>query len=172
MKKELNARDIMQTDVRSIPQTMSVVDALRLLISEGLSGVPVFDGPKLIGIISRSDIIQYLSRDMATADVEYDYYWEFEATMLFGPRLGQHTSEQIKFVEQRLSDLAVLDLMVRDVISVAPSTPLREVARLMSGKHIHRVLVVKNAELKGVITTMDFTRLFACGQATDHIEHA
>ncbi len=161
MEKELTARDIMQKDVRCVPQTMSVVEVLRLLISEGLSGVPVFDGHKLAGIISRSDIIQYLSRDQATADIECDYYWEFEASTCIAPGLDQHASEQIKLVERRLENLAALDLMVRDVISVSPSTPLREVARLMHGKHIHRVLVVNNAELNGVITTMDFTQLFA-----------
>jgi CBS domain-containing protein len=161
MRKELTAQDIMQTDVRCVPQSMSVIELQQLLISEGLSGVPVLDGHTLTGIISRSDIIQHLSQDQATADVECDYYWELESTTFFSPGLDQHTSEQITFVDQRLANLAVSDLMVRDVISVAPSTPLREVARLMYGKHIHRVLVVKNAELKGVITTMDFTRLFA-----------
>ncbi len=163
MVKELTARDIMQTDVRWVPHTMSVLELQRLLISEGLSGVPVLDGNRLTGIISRSDILQHLSRNQATTDVECDYYWEFESTASFSPGLDQHTSEQITFVEQRLADLTVLDLMVKDVISVPPSMPLREVAHLMYGKHIHRVLVVEGAKLKGVITTMDFTRLVASG---------
>lgn len=45
-------------------------------------------------------------------------------------------------------------------LEVAPDTPLSEVARHMVGRHVHHVLVMKDREVVGVVSSLDFVRQF------------
>jgi CBS domain-containing protein len=165
MSSELTAQELMQSEVRSVSSAMPVIELEHLLIRDGLGGVAVIDDDKLVGIISRSDILRYLSDEDGPDSEDADYYWDFGVAAGVDPAASHRSSAQAKLVEKMLSELSVADLMVRDVISVSPSTGVSEVACLMEGKHIHRVLVVEGDTLCGVITTMDMTRLLADGRA-------
>jgi len=59
MSSELTAQDLMQSEVRSVSSAMPVIELEHLLIRDGLGGVAVIDDGKLVGIISRSDILRY-----------------------------------------------------------------------------------------------------------------
>jgi predicted transcriptional regulator len=48
-------------------------------------------------------------------------------------------------------------------ISVAPDTPIHEVARLMDEHQIHHVVVRDGDGIAGVVSSMDFVRMFAHG---------
>ena len=48
-------------------------------------------------------------------------------------------------------------------ISVAPDTSIHEVARLMDEQQIHHVVVRDGDGIAGVVSSMDFVRLFARG---------
>lgn len=52
-------------------------------------------------------------------------------------------------------DRNVRTLMTSAVQSVAPSTPLLRVAQIMSVGHIHRLPVIANERLVGVVSTLD-----------------
>ena len=165
MSSELTAQDLMKTEVRSVPSSMPVTELEQLLIRDAMGGVAVIDDDKLVGIISRSDILNYLSDEDGPDSIEAEYYWDFGVAGGVDQAAAHRSPAQAKLVEKMLSDLSVADLMIRDVISVAPSAPVSEVAKVMEGKHIHRVLVVEAGALRGVITTMDMTRLIADGRA-------
>ncbi|HVL75741.1 MAG TPA: CBS domain-containing protein [Noviherbaspirillum sp.] len=45
-------------------------------------------------------------------------------------------------------------------IEVTPETPLSEVARLMLTHKVHHVLVMKNEDLQGIVSSLDFVRLY------------
>jgi CBS domain-containing protein len=55
--------------------------------------------------------------------------------------------------------------MIHDVLSVRPDDSLAEVAGLLIDKHIHRVPVVEDDRLVGMVSSLDFVRLFAEGKA-------
>lgn len=62
------------------------------------------------------------------------------------------------FLRQRgpaLRSKRVRDLMVRDVVAIAPSTTLTEAARLMRDHNVGMLPVIVNARLAGVITDRD-----------------
>ena len=50
--------------------------------------------------------------------------------------------------------------MTREVVAVSPHAPIGEVAETMREQHVHRVLVIENRELLGVLTTFDLLRAF------------
>lgn len=54
----LTARNAMATDVPTIDPSTPVSDALRLMDNIGVNGIPVTDNGKLVGIVTKSDLIQ------------------------------------------------------------------------------------------------------------------
>ncbi len=59
------------------------------------------------------------------------------------------------------SDEAITNVMVKDVISIAPGTTLGDAGRKMRDKRIHRVLVIEDGTLAGVLSTREVMRAIA-----------
>lgn len=47
------------------------------------------------------------------------------------------------------------DIMVPDVVTIAPGASVAEAARVMRERRIHRLVVVENREVVGLLTTFD-----------------
>jgi len=164
MGEELTADQVMARDVYSVPSTMSLVELERTLIEHRFGGVPVVDDGRLVGVISRSDLVKHLTADQAAESVDTDYFWDMGGTTKLDDDVRGRATADRSVVEAMLADLVVADLMVRDVIQVSPAAPVSEIAALMVSRRIHRVLVVEGASVCGVVTTMDLARLFADGR--------
>jgi CBS domain-containing protein len=69
----LLVRGVMTTRVRSVPVTADVADVARLFLDERLRSVPVVDGERLAGIVSRRDLLSTLVRpdDDIASDVRH-----------------------------------------------------------------------------------------------------
>jgi CBS domain-containing protein len=56
-------------------------------------------------------------------------------------------------------DLTARDAMSRELVSVPSTATVAEIAKVMRSQRIHRVLVIDNKELLGVITTFDLLQV-------------
>jgi CBS-domain-containing membrane protein len=63
-----------------------------------------------------------------------------------------------------LAEHTVSEAMTRTVIAVGPETPARAAARLMTRFDIHRVLVLDEGNLRGVLSSMDVVRAAGLGR--------
>ena len=76
---------------------------------------------------------------------------------------------QASFLSPRFEDAKVYDAMRVGVISCAPDTPLREVARMMSTYHVHSIVVNEvgggDGAPWGVVSDLDLA--LAAGRATE-----
>jgi len=61
------AQDLMVSPVLTVPETASVPDIADLLAQSHIKRVPVMRGSKLVGIVSRADIVKALARVEAPA---------------------------------------------------------------------------------------------------------
>jgi CBS domain-containing protein len=61
---------VMTHDVRSVQQTADVSDVARLFVDDRLRSVPVVDGDRLVGIVSRRDLLRTLIRP--DAEIRHD----------------------------------------------------------------------------------------------------
>jgi len=154
----LTARDIMQGAVRTVDPDMSLVDFERLLLSERIGGAPVMDKGKLVGVVSRSDIIRVLSLEQSIAEVQsraYDHKSEVSerrAMELIGGHVGQ-----------RMQELRIRDAMTDVRATVDPDATLQEIARAMVTHKIHRVLVMQDGKMLGVVSRLELVRLIENG---------
>ena len=128
-------RDLMTTKVMTIEPDVPVAQAVELLADSHVSGLAVVDHQgHLIGVISTTDIVNA------------------EAEMAGEP------------VRDRLWSVAtVRDIMTRKALPVSPDLELREAALQMDYADVHRLFVMENDRLVGVISRSDINRAFAAG---------
>jgi len=154
------ARDVMQAEVRTVGPGMALADLERAFLKERVTGFPVVerDG-RLVGIVSRSDVVRQLSVEQSLGEQISDYYRQdgepSEVAAL--PSVGEH-------VGRRMEGLKVRDVMVERLVTVAPDEPLGDLARRLVKERIHRIPVVDDGRLVGIVSSIEFVRLFAEGR--------
>lgn len=142
----------MQTGLITASPDTPLLDIHRMFVEEEIHGAPVVDDAGVVqGVVSTLDLIRAV-RDGADASGGYFY-----ADTRYG---SGNSAEPDEGDMNRLADSTVADVMSRELVSVTPNAPLAEVAQTMRDQRVHRVLVIDNGELIGVITTFDLLRAF------------
>ncbi len=157
MSVNLKAKDIMKKKVITINQNATISELSVLLKENKITGVPVVDdNNKLVGIISAADVIKrcdYVSKELAKYEDEPEY----------DPYDG--CVHYHRYFTEEFFDARVKDLMSTPVYSMSPEDSLIDVCKRLSEKHIHRVILAENNEIKGIIATLDIVALFSEGRA-------
>lgn len=157
----LAARDLMHTDVVTIDAGRPLGELEDVLLRHRIQGAPVTQAGKLVGIVSRSDVVRQLKLEEEQISASAFYFESFDA--------DEHRAEDYARVMEatasRVAKLRVRDLMIRDLVTVTPDAPLQQVATAMLERRIHRVLVTEDHELRGIVSSLDLVKLFAQGRA-------
>lgn len=178
-------RDIMTTEMLTLDPEMSLRDAVEQLGEQRVTGAPVLQGSRLVGVISTTDLIEFQGSNPAISSPTDDprslrdelekRRWEdterSDDTSSFfvdlwggtGPDTYQRLAQSDSPEWDLLARHTVGEVMTRKVISLTPETSLREAARQMSERRIHRLLVTNDDALVGIVTTMDLVRAIADG---------
>jgi CBS domain-containing protein len=164
----LTAADIMVQDVITVRPEVPVDAVSELFQMSNISGAPVVkeDG-ELVGIVTEDDIVfgqmgftdeELDVLDGETMEAEAGAAAEKPAPDAEGPAGGK---------EDGVGDSPhkVGEIMTPNPIAVEEDTPLEEICRIMSRLRIHRVPVVRNRKVTGIISTVDICRLIVEGKA-------
>jgi len=144
----LTARDIMTREVVSIRPEASVEELAKLLEEHRISGVPVLDKTGgLVGVVTQSDLVQR-SRDLELPPALniLDFHLFLEMPSHFKKRL------------EKLLGNKVRDVMTADPVSIAPDTPVNEIAGLMTAQGVHTLPVLAEGKLVGIVGKLDLIR--------------
>ena len=153
----------MQRQVLSVSPEMPIPELVDYLISHRVSGVPVIEKGKVVGIVSRSDLVRAVSLERSLAGIVAEAFEREE----FAPGETPPTPGLRRSAVEALQSRSVRTIMVTDPVSVAADTSVVEVARLLTGRHMHRVLVTEGGQLVGLISSLDIVRLVAEGKLND-----
>ena len=145
----MRAMDIMTTDVITVGPDTSVPELASLLAERGISGVPVVDQGRVIGIVSEGDLLHRAETGTERRHQRRRFRW-------FDPRPQEEARDYIKSHGR-----TVKDIMTSDVISVSESADLAEVAELMETRRIKRVPVLREGKLVGIISRANLVRALA-----------
>jgi CBS domain-containing protein len=138
------ARDVMTTSVMTIGPQTTVSTAIDIMLQKHVSGLPVVDAGKLVGILSEGDLL----RRFEIGTEKQSTRW---LSFLLGP--GRNADDFVR-AHGRFAE----EIMTRDPIVVSEGTPLEEVVSLLEQHHIKRVPVVRDDMLVGIITRADLLR--------------
>ncbi|MBI3890517.1 MAG: CBS domain-containing protein [Candidatus Wallbacteria bacterium] len=150
----LKASDIMATDVLTVPSDMTL-HGLALLFSENkITGAPVVDSDKnVVGVVSETDLV----RHQAQSGYDNRDDWSFFRTM---------DAEDVEamaegFRIEELPDALVADIMTTHLITAGEDDTIAHLAAQMLHRKVHRVLIVRERKLRGIVTTMDMLKALA-----------
>jgi CBS domain-containing protein len=157
------ARDVMRTDVLVLHADDSIRSAAEQLEDAGASGAPVVDeAGKLIGVLTTRDIARGEHVDDAgvstriAVDSEPD-----DASTADAPAFDEEVFATDAFGDAVLGRVRIGDWMTPGITTVDPRATLAYVCRVMIDENIHRVFVVEDDRLLGVVSTQDVVRLLA-----------
>ena len=152
-------RNIMQCNVQTIGPRQSLAKLQKGLLGPNVGGLPVVESGRIVGIVSRSDVVRRLQSEREVAMRKIGLPPEIHLTIDDAIDLGD-------VIGERLEQLRVEHVMNRNVISVSPDDSIQTAAELLTTKHIHRLPVVHLDHLIGLITSQDIVRLVADGTFT------
>ena len=152
----MRASDVMTRNVLTVGRETSVANAIRLMLDNNVSGLPVLDDGKVIGILTEGDLL----RRGETGTERHRSRW---LEILMGP--GRMAGEYV-----RTHGRKVEAIMTTDLISVAVDTPLDEVVGLMERRRIKRMPVIERDVLVGIVSRLDLLRALLCTIETQHSE--
>ena len=143
----MRAHQIMTKSVITVTPQTTIEKAAKIMLQAHISGLPVMDAGKLVGIVSESD---FLRRNEIGTGRKRPAWLQF----LIGP--GRAASE---FVHER--GRKIEDVMTTDPITVDEETPLEDLVRLMEKNGIKRLPVMSGATLKGIVTRSNLLQAVA-----------
>jgi CBS domain-containing protein len=139
----VKAKDIMTTDIILLKEDYSLHKASRALSDYHTSGAPIVnDIGKIVGILSESDIVSYIST-FQDDDLEFD-----KTSAL--PELAQ--------MYIQASAKPVADIMTTEVVTAKPETSIEDLARLMTENNINRVPIIEKGKLVGIVSRIDILK--------------
>ncbi len=143
----MKAADIMTPQVVTVRPETPVADAVKLMLQDQISGLPVVDKHgKLQGIVTEGD---FLRRSELGTERKRKRWLEW----LMGPGLAD------EYVHAHGRKIA--DVMTTDVCTVGADASLDDVVELMERRHIKRIPVIDKDKLIGIISRANLLRALA-----------
>ena len=185
----LRLRDIMTTELVAVDPELPLSEAMELLARHHIGGAPVVAGGKAVGVISATDLLSFAASTpgVPTAHPEQPEWggapeetttWEEgdEPPGTFFSELwsdaGEDVATRLEEVSapewDKFADHTVAEAMTSVVCSVPSDTPVEHAAELMRKAAIHRMLVIDDGVLKGIVTLTDIAGAVADHRLTRH----
>ena len=128
-------RDIMTTNVITIPSNASVIDAKRLLAQKKLRRAPVVEKGRLVGMITTDRLDKAEPSEITPAGNLWD----------------------MAYAMATLHRTPVKEIMQKNVVTARPEMTVEEAVALAQSKKVGGLVVVENGnKIVGVVTTNDF----------------
>lgn len=182
----LKLRDIMTRDVVTVPPEVTLRDAMALFAARHVSGAPVVANGEVIGVVTANDLlglaaslpgsptVSELPDDVTLEEREDEE--EAEAvesgdtsvatyfTDLWddaGADLVARTATSESPEWNVLEEHTVSEAMNPSVLSMPPDEEVTKAAAYMQQSGVHRILVMEDGKLQGIVTTTDIARAVA-----------
>jgi CBS domain-containing protein len=146
--RELRVGDVMETDWPTRGPESTVEEAIRLFAEERVSGAPVVEDGRLVGIITEGDLI------FQDAEVKAPGFLD-----ILGGIVPLGDTDEYRREALKSAGVTVGEVMTDDPVTVAPEATLAETATTMAERRKKILPVIDGGRLVGVITRMDILTL-------------
>lgn len=144
----MKASDIMTRRVITVARDASILEAVRLMLQNRISGLPVVDDKgRLVGMVTEGD---FLRRAETSTERRRSRWIEF----LIGP--GRLADEYVHAHGRKVDEV-----MTSEPHIVSSDTPLERVVEVMQRRHVKRLPVVDDGRLVGIISRANLLHALA-----------
>lgn len=141
MKK---VRDVINRDVQTITRETLVGEIVSIMKEKRLGKLPVLDGDKIVGVVTRDDILVKEGKSPVPPVIAF---WEI---MIALPNSKGFKEKMKKFISFKAEDIMEKDFYTADI-----DADLEGVVSEMLDKGYHYALVLENEKLVGIVTKSD-----------------
>lgn len=154
---KLTAADVMTRSLVLARPDQDLLEVEGVLFSRRISGVPVVEDGKLIGVVSAGDVAR-VQVFMNSLDGQVDdiQEWSSQAD-------GFQHADPPAFhgFREMIAKFKVRDAMNDQVMTCAPGASLANVAGQMLSERVHRVIVVEQDKPVGIVSSLDLVKVLA-----------
>jgi CBS domain-containing protein len=146
----MQIKDIMNTDVIVCNPQTTISEASQLLKKHNVSGLPVVDEDRVVGIVSEGDLLKLLEVP------EHGGLWlpsPFEVIEI--PIRELLNWEVTKHMLDDVGSKPVSEIMQKNVHVISPEDSIQDAVRLITKHKVNRLPVVEDDILVGIITRGD-----------------
>jgi CBS domain-containing protein len=149
----VKVRDVMSAPVMSIPPETLVKDAAAMLAERNVSGVPVVENGRVVGVFTEIDVLRSIKT------TKKDLRLVFPSISSLGIAFQEEvTQREILEAYEEIGNTPVRDVMSKEVLTVHPDITVNEAIVMMVERKIQRLPVVENKALIGIVTRGDIIR--------------
>jgi CBS domain-containing protein len=139
----MRVRDVMTTDVMTVAPDTDLRQVAALLVQKRISGVPVVEGERVVGVVSERDIL-FKER----------------------PSDGLHRGVLAWLMDEgdlmlKVDARTALSAMTSPAVTIGPARSVADAAALMLEEGVSRLPVLEGTRLEGIVTRHDLVRAFA-----------
>lgn len=139
----MKVNDVMTREVATVAPSTSLRDAAALLVQRGISGLPVVDGTRVVGVVSERDL---LFKEQQPTETPRWLAWALDPMAVTDrPKLEAHT---------------VGEAMTSPALTITSTATVNLAAKTMLGGGVSRLPVVDAGKLVGIVTRADLVRAF------------
>jgi CBS domain-containing protein len=170
----LSVREIMATGTVTIRADSDLRQAIDTLLRHRVSGAPVVANGEVVGVVSATDVLQFLRATPPVAEQgpRAVALWEeggaTPGAYFVESWAGDPTAASAWFRElvepDRLRRHLVTEVMSRSLCAVSPDAAITSAADYLLRAGVHRVLVLEAGGLVGILSTTDIVRAVAQGR--------
>ncbi len=148
--------EVMTRDPLTVKPETPLREAIKILAEKRISGLPVVDDAgKLIGVISETDLM------WQQAGVTPPAYFMIFDSVIYLKNPVEYDRELHKALGQTVGEV-----MNQKPVTISPDKPLREAAKIMRDRKIHRLPVLDDSEqIVGILSLSDIIRDMAKSQS-------
>jgi CBS domain-containing protein len=146
--RDLRVAEISHSEWPTLGPEETVEAAIKLFAESGISGVPVVEEGRLVGIVTEGDLI---FRD---ADIKAPGFLDILGGLIPLGSWDEYRKEALKS-----AGVTVDEVMTRELITISPDASLAEASTIMADQRVKILPVAEGDALQGVITRMDILTL-------------
>jgi CBS domain-containing protein len=150
----ITAADLMTTNLITLTPEMTLIEMDTVLVKRGVSGAPVVEFKRLVGVASQADVVRTLWQGQHEASQLAPYY---SSPFPVPISALEYIAKDSRRIGDQLVEHHVRDIMTKDPLVAHPEDPIEEIADRMVRDQIHRIPVTEagSGDLVGIVTTLD-----------------
>ena len=154
MNKVKLVKEYMTKKVVSFKASDKIIDAAKIFVKTKISGAPIIDHGRVVGVVSVSDITK-------TMDLHFEHrnfvHPSPEGLVLSLLKTAADYTKHRKQMKE-IGAETIGQIMSRNVITIGPEESIYEAAAKMQKRRVHRLPVVSKGKLVGIIAREDLIR--------------